>query len=273
MNIRTLHAIANGLRKIGLLQAVDWLLYLKELININVIKANREFLSNHIDFPVPPKHLAFDAYGGFRWEAYFNSGVMHAKVIGDILNKELTADNVRIFEWGCGPGRIVRHLRGALTHRNVELCGSDYNAESIEWCRENIKGVEFFTNQARPPFPFESNFLDCVCAVSVFTHLSEKMHFEWMKELRRVLKPNGLLIITTHSDSASDRLLSHEKQLYDSGKLVVRGNIKGGKKWCLAYHPSEFVRNELLETFTVVSQNYFLPTQDIWVAKKSGIMV
>lgn len=212
--------------------------------------------------------MHFDAYGGLEWKGYFNLGVKNAKVIGDIINKELTADNVRIFEWGCGPGRIIRHLRSALTHRNVELYGSDYNAETIEWCRKSLKEIEFFNNQAKPPLPFEANFLDCVYVVSVFTHLSEEMHFEWIKELSRVLKPNGLLIITTHGDSASDRLLLNEKRLYDSGKLVVRGNVKEGSKWHLAYHPSAFVRDKLLKAFVVVSQDYFTPTQDIWVAKK-----
>ncbi len=266
MNIKTLHAIANVLRKIKLLQAVDWLLYIKQLIIVR--KANREFLSTHGDFPVPPTHLAFDAYGDLNWKTYFDIGVMHAKVIGDIINKELTADNVRIFDWGCGPCRIIRHLRSTLTHNNIELYGSDYNAETIEWCRENIKEIEFFTNQAQPPFPFQANFLDCICAISVFTHLSEKMHFEWIKELRRVLKPNGLLIISTHGDSTTDRLLLHEKQLYDSGELVVRGNVKEGKKWYCAYHPSEFIRDKLLEEFTIVPQNYSIPIQDIWVARK-----
>lgn len=266
MHLRTIHTIANVLRKARLLQYVDWMLYMKNLINNR--KVNKEFISTHSDFPVPPAHLAFDAYGSINWKSYFDSGVMHSKVIADILNKEMMTDNIRILEWGCGPGRIIRHLEGALRHNNVEIYGSDYNVESIEWCRDNIKGIKFSINQLQPPFPLEANFLDCLYAISVFTHLSEAMHFEWIKEIRRVVKPNGLIIITTHGDSATDRLLLHEKQLYDSGKLIVRGNVKEGEKWYLAYHPPEFIRDKLLESCDIVSHSRFLPTQDIWVARK-----
>lgn len=266
MGFRTLHAIANVLRKARLLQCVDRILYLKDLIKHK--KINRKFLSAHSNFPVPPMHLAFDAYGHTNWQSYFDSGLICAKAIADILNKEIAVDNIRILEWGCGPGRVIRHLKGLLIHKNVELHGSDYNAESIKWCQDNIEGIKFHINQLQPPFPFEANFFDCIYAISVFTHLSEAMHFEWINEIRRVLRPNGLIIITTHSDSASDRLLIDEKQLFDSGKLVVRGNVREGKKWYLAYHPQGFVRDTLLEGFDTVYHNSFSQTQDIWVARK-----
>jgi len=267
MPLVTLHAIANVLRKIRLLQLVDWILYKKSLI-INR-RINREFISTNNNFPVPPPHLAFDAYNHTNWKSYFDSGLMHAKVIADILNKEMMTDNsIRIFEWGSGPGRVIRHLQAELRYKYIELYGSDYNAESIKWCRDNIKGIRFFINQAKPPFPFEADFFDCIYAISVFTHLSEEMHFEWIRELRRVMKPNGLLILTTHGDSSRDRLLLREKQLYDSGKLIVRGDVKEGKKWYLAYHPPRFIKNKLLKNFNIVSHSYFSHTQEIWVARK-----
>ena len=267
MQVRKLHAIANVLRKARLLQCADWILYMKNLINSR--KDNREFISTHGAFAVPPAHLAFDAYGHSNWKWYFDGGVRCSKIVADILNKEIMTSNIRILEWGCGPSRIIRHLKGVLRHDNVELYGTDCNAESIKWCRNNIEETEFFINQARPPFLFETHFFDCVYAISVFTHLSEAMHFEWIREIRRVLKPNGLIIMTAHGDSACDRLLSHEMKLYDSGKLVIRGDVKEGKKWYLAYHPPEFIRDELLKDFDIVSHGRFSSTiQDIWVARK-----
>jgi len=266
MNIRTIHAIAFVLRKFRLLQCVDWIYYIKNLMDNR--KINKEFISNHSDFPVPPAHLVFDSRGNVNWKLYFNSGIAHAKIIADIIKKEIKTDHIRIFEWGCGPGRIIRHLKGALGDKQIDLYGSDYNAKSVEWCQDNIEGIKFFVNQIQPPLPFEANSLDCLYAISVFTHLSEAMHFEWIREILRVVKPNGLIIITTHGDSASDRLLLNEKQSYDSGKLIVRGDLKEGKKWYLAYHPPEFIRNQLLEACKIVYHSGFELTQDIWAARK-----
>jgi hypothetical protein len=42
---------------------------------------------------------------------------------------------------------------------------------------------------------------DCIYAISVFTHLSAELQDLWMKELRRIVRPGGHLLITTHGES------------------------------------------------------------------------
>jgi SAM-dependent methyltransferase len=120
--------------------------------------------------------------------------------------------------------------------------------------------------------PFAANTLDCIYAISVFTHLSAAMHFAWIKELYRVLKPNGVLILTTHGVTAADRLLPEEKAGFDQGALIVRDRIREGKKHFLAYHPVGFIRERLLEGFLVL-RHVETPTvhqlhQDVWIARK-----
>jgi ubiquinone/menaquinone biosynthesis C-methylase UbiE len=41
---------------------------------------------------------------------------------------------------------------------------------------------------------------------SVFTHLDEQMQDAWLLELRRVLKPGGVLIVTVHNQRAANTL-------------------------------------------------------------------
>ncbi len=269
MKIRTVHYIACILRKLRLLQFVDFLLYVKELI-IHW-KSNQRFISSHKNFPCPPTRLSFDAYDTVNRQYYFDSGIAHAKNIADIIVENIVAENIRVCEWGCGPARIIRHLRNTVNNnKNVELYGCDYNKESIEWCSNHIEGIKFYVNGLQPPLPFENDFLDCIYARSVFTHLSEAMNFEWIKELSRVVKFNGLIIITTHGDLATDRLLLDEKEFYDAGKLVVRGNLKEGEKWYLAYHPPQFVRNDLLKGFNIIYHARFSNTvQDIWAIRNT----
>jgi hypothetical protein len=50
-----------------------------------------------------------------------------------------------------------------------------------------------------PPSVLPSARFDIVFAYSVFSHLSPKAHLAWRTELARVVKPNGLVFITTQA--------------------------------------------------------------------------
>jgi ubiquinone/menaquinone biosynthesis C-methylase UbiE len=49
-----------------------------------------------------------------------------------------------------------------------------------------------------PPSELESDSFDLVYAISVFTHLDERMQFAWLGELQRVTKPTGYVLLTVH---------------------------------------------------------------------------
>ena len=102
---------------------------------------------------------------------------------------------------------------------------------------------------------------------------SEKMNYAWIEELFRILKPDGILIFTTHGDHNAGRLLPSEKLKYDSGILVVKDQMQEGKKLFAAYHPPQFVKNKLLKDYIVVKHignpiQYQLE-QEVWVVKKN----
>ena len=71
--------------------------------------------------------------------------------------------------------------------------------------------------------------MDIIYGISIFTHLSEKMHFSWTKELTRVLKNDGILFLTTHGDAHKFKLLPKEQVIYENGNLVVHGYKKEGR--------------------------------------------
>ena len=112
---------------------------------------NRNFVRVHPDFPTPPEDLAFDAYNHVDWPAYREIGRKHAEIYARVIAEAKPEGPLKIFEWGCGPGRIIRHIRDCLPGREVELIGSDCNARSIDWCRSSIPGVQFEVNRFLPP--------------------------------------------------------------------------------------------------------------------------
>jgi ubiquinone/menaquinone biosynthesis C-methylase UbiE len=265
---RSQHAVANALRRIHLLPLADLVLLAWNVVR--KLPANLRFRLSHAGVPVPPPHLSFDAYGHVDRGRYLASGERDARVITQIIERHLQRDGLRVCEWGCGPGRVIRHLERLLADRHPSIYGTDYNAETVEWCRTHFPGISFERNELSPPLAFEDDYFDAVYALSVFTHLSRERHFEWIAELKRVLRPGGIVILTTHSDAATDRLLVSELEQYNAGRLVVRGGVREGKKWYLAYQPSEFVRNEFFAGWELVSRDErrMFGTQDVWVARK-----
>jgi SAM-dependent methyltransferase len=261
-----------GLRKLHLLQLTDNIRYLISLKNTH--HANHQFIKEHPDFKLPPSFLAYDAYGHTNWPVYYQSGIAHAKHICQIIDENLDTKEVSICEWGCGPARIIRHIRPLLDRSNTQLYGFDYNCRSITWCQENINDITFACNSVAPPLPCDTNSFDCLFNLSVFTHLSKKMHTEWIRELRRVVKPGGLIIFTTHGDFFKFNLLEDEQKEYEQGRLVVRGQIKEGKRCFVAYHPPKYIESELLKNGLEVISHLPGPAledfpQDVWVIRNN----
>ncbi len=192
------YRIIRALRRHGLLQTADRLKL--AVARLGLHGRNRRFRLAHPDFPVPPASLAFDAYNTIDWQAYRDVGLEQAQVFAGLIALGAPAGRLRILEWGCGPGRLIRHMARLLAPRVASLAGADYNPHSIAWCRANLPGIAFFDNGLMPPLPAEPGSFDVVYCFSVLTHLSVAVQTAWIAELRRVLAPGGLLICTTHGE-------------------------------------------------------------------------
>src|SRR5262249_34512284 len=154
--------------------------------------------------PLPPDDIAYDAYGTLDWQFYWGFGQLIAEFLAHRIRGH--APGGRVLEWGCGPARIVRHLP-ALLGTEWRVTGADANAKTIRWCADHVPDVEFAENGTEPPLPFLEAAFDCVYAVSVFTHLSVDLQRRWARELRRVLKPGGLLVCTLNGDASRSLLI------------------------------------------------------------------
>jgi SAM-dependent methyltransferase len=268
----TKQKVAHYLRKFHLLQFADYLMFVGNVLKNR--KPNKLFVAQHPDFIPPPAHLAYDAYNHANWQSYYDTGLRHSGLISDLIREHVSENEIQICEWGCGPARVIRHLEKIGGFGKIELFGTDYNEKSINWCKKNIKNVRFFKNNSEPPLPLKAEIFDCVYAISIFTHLSERLHYAWIEELFRTIKPNGILIFTTHGDLSAKRLLPADKEKYDSGNLVIKDQIKEGKKLFAAYHPPQFIKMKLLKGCVVIK--HIIDTaayqleQEVWVVKKTS---
>ena len=79
----------------------------------------------------------------------------------------------------------------------------------------------FAPNDAHPPLPFPDESFDLIYATSVFTHLDERLQFEWLSELQRVSQPGGIVLLTTHGERYRD----HRSWSANPAELADRGFV------------------------------------------------
>ncbi|MDX6689330.1 MAG: hypothetical protein QOG15_787 [Solirubrobacteraceae bacterium] len=105
-------------------------------------------------------------------------------------------EDKRVLDFGCGAGRILRHFLPEA--ELAEFYGSDIDRPSIEWLGRHMSPpLRVLTNGESPPLALASSSFDLIYATSVFTHITDYWA-AWLLDLRRILKPDGILIATFH---------------------------------------------------------------------------
>jgi SAM-dependent methyltransferase len=101
-----------------------------------------------------------------------------------------------VLDFGCSSGRAVRPLAAAFPH--IRWRGCDPNKAAIAWADRHLTQIEFFVSPQSPPLPIAEGKLDLVYAISIWSHFAPDLGLKWFDEMHRLLKPGGLLAITTH---------------------------------------------------------------------------
>ncbi len=204
---------------------------------------------------------AFDAYTLFK-ETY-------EKEIGPLSKCR------SVLDFGCGWGRITRFFMKDVDSSRIWAC--DPVQDMIDICRESNRWCNFDTINTRPPSPYEDDKFDLIFSFSVFSHLSEDMHKMQLDELYRILRPGGLLIVTTRQRkyikecaamrnledleslhegprSSASAFLDTQEHLsdYDSGKYCFSQLVHEGEwsYWGEAAIPKEYVMKHWTKRFT-----------------------
>jgi SAM-dependent methyltransferase len=152
---------------------------------------------------VPSDEFRF-GYAPGDEEKYLAWGSYDANLIlEEIQRAGLHNKDLKILDFGCSSGRVMRHFGSQIEDNNWRVYGCDIQATAIESMRADnwSDGFEFFTSTTIPHLPFEDNSLDVIYSFSVFTH-TKYLWDAWLLELKRVLKPNGLMLHTVHLEAA-----------------------------------------------------------------------
>jgi SAM-dependent methyltransferase len=107
----------------------------------------------------------------------------------------------RVLDLGCGCARVTVHL---LLHGGLEVFGCDIDPTAIEWCDEHLPSGRFSRNDPWPPTPYEDGAFDMVICHSVFTHFARNVQRTWIPEIRRILAPDGLLMLSVYGATLAE---------------------------------------------------------------------
>ena len=153
--------------------------------------------------PLPSDSLRSTVCGGMQYDTHLRTGAEDCRLLLDLyeLFAQRSADEIGdVFDFGCGCGRALRWFASALP--SARLAGADVRVAAIDWCRANLRG-DFRSTATTPPLPFADGAFDLTYALSVFSHLTREQCIEWMRELARVTRPDGLILISTHGAFAA----------------------------------------------------------------------
>jgi SAM-dependent methyltransferase len=112
----------------------------------------------------------------------------------DRYGAPLTATS-RLLDFGVGWGRISRFFLREVDRNR--LFGIDVDPELVAVCRDAFNSNNFAPCDPLPPTHFPDQSFHAVVGYSVFSHLSELACHRWMREFQRILKPGGMLALTT----------------------------------------------------------------------------
>jgi ubiquinone/menaquinone biosynthesis C-methylase UbiE len=105
---------------------------------------------------------------------------------------------------GCGDGRLTRELRAR------SVVGADVSVVALARAQARVIDGRFVRIEPDQPLPFDDGSFDLVLCAETLEHVRDVQLL--LSEVRRVLRPEGKLAVTTPSHSRATAL-----------KLVARG--------------------------------------------------
>jgi SAM-dependent methyltransferase len=183
--------------------------------------------------------------------------------------------NDKLLDFGVGWGRIARFFLRELPLENIR--GVDVMDEFVQICKQTFRSENFTVCTPFPPTQIPNQSISHIVGYSVFSHLSEKACSSWMQEFHRVLKPGGIIALTTRGRPFFDFCESLKNQghtgylnslsvmfedfdsarrLYDKGEFVHsnKEGVNGGGTMTAEFYgetfiPEKYAREAYSENF------------------------
>jgi SAM-dependent methyltransferase len=158
---------------------------------------------------IPPDHLLFDGTGSR--EGFIQSGP--GFVWNVLVPRAWLKPHDAVLDIGSGNGKHARVLTHFLKPAEGRYIGLDIVKEGVEWCQRAYAPYPNFrfdladvrsdwynpdagASADKYVFPYADASFDVAFAASLFTHLEPGAAANYLRNVHRVLKPGGRLLMT-----------------------------------------------------------------------------
>ncbi len=209
---------------------------------------------------LPPPHLRYRVHRSFDIAEYVATGRDVASSISNAFAAAgPTLHGKDVLDLGSGPGRVARWLKDLRP--TMRLTCVDIDDEAVSWGQEHAADIaRFLRGDPHPPSAFPPGTFDAVYCISLFTHLDEPMQDAWLGEIRRLLRPGGLLLATTHGEFATGSCSEEELERLQRHGIVFRTTRKRRIKldglpgfYQTTFHTRNYVEAHWSNTLEVVA--------------------
>jgi len=148
------------------------------------------------------------------------------------------ANRKKVLDIACGEGygsNLIAQIAEAVT--GVDIDEETIQKAKTKYPRQNL----IFKHGSASSIPCEDNYFDIVISFETIEHLNE--HIQMFAEIKRVLKPDGILILSSPDKTLSDtfgisnkyhvkelkkeELLTLAQQFFDFSKILVQQLVVG----------------------------------------------
>lgn len=114
----------------------------------------------------------------------------------EMFNCEIEECKTPVIDLGCGSGNDTLYI----INKGKTVIPCDYSKNVIRNIKKNFPEINRVENfDMREGLPFEDNYTELVITDLSLHYFSEKVTFNILEEIKRILKPNGLLLFRVNS--------------------------------------------------------------------------
>ena len=124
----------------------------------------------------------------------------------------------RILDLCSGPGRHLIQLQRQGFHNAV---GMDLSPTLLRVAKENLIDADVLVRGDMRHLPFSSHFDAVLCLFTSFGYFSrEEENLQVLREIRRVLRPNGCVLLDLLSHTVAERLVPKSERTVDGEQVL-----------------------------------------------------
>ncbi len=165
------------------------------------------------------------SYGAVVQSSIDFSGLPHsffmaakADILRDIIAARLGGrQKPAALDVGCGVGEFHPLIHGAFRR----LCGTDVSAASIAQAKRNNPSVEYEAYDGRV-LPYDRAAFDLATAICVMHHVPPARRLDFLSEMRRIVRPGGLVCIIEHNPLNPLTRLAVARCEFDRDAVLLR---------------------------------------------------